>query len=124
MLKKDYRLKKKIAFFATYKQNQSIANALVVLHCGKLKTEEQMENAVKIGFVVSKKINKSAVKRNRTKRLLRESCRLILKENAIPKINNFTSLIITARESFEDKNFKEVQISVSDILNKAVEKFC
>ena len=76
MLPKENRLKKRIAFTATYRTGVSYHKDGITVFCGKKKTTEI---PTKIGFVVSKKIHKRAVKRNRIKRLMRESVRLYIK---------------------------------------------
>ena len=73
MLPKQYRLKKRSAFKATYKVKNSTHSGGVTLFAGRKKTEEI---PTKVGFVVSKKVHKRAVRRNRLKRLMRESDRL------------------------------------------------
>ena len=73
MLSKKQRLTKSSAFKATYRLKQSTADALLVLYVGKEKTEEQNS---RIGFIVSTKIHKRSVKRNRIKRLAREAYKL------------------------------------------------
>ena len=69
MLKPEYRLKKHSAFNATYKTGKSIHKDGITVFCGRLKNNEIK---TKFGFVVSKKIHKRAVKRNRIKRIMRE----------------------------------------------------
>ena len=64
MLPKVYRLKKRTAFQATYRIGKSYHKDGITVFCGKKKTTEL---PTKIGFVVSKKIHKRAVKRNRIK---------------------------------------------------------
>ena len=64
MLPKQYRLKKKIAFKATYKVNHSSRMGGVTLYAG---IEKKENTPTKVGFVVSKKTHKRAVKRNRLK---------------------------------------------------------
>ena len=54
MLPKEYRLKKRTAFNATYRTNLTFHQNGITIFCGKLKTKEI---STKIGFVVSKKIN-------------------------------------------------------------------
>ena len=66
MLQKQNRLKKKTAFNATYRTGTVFHRAGITVFCGKIKNEDFI---TKIGFVVSKKIHKRAVKRNRIKRL-------------------------------------------------------
>ena len=70
MLPKQFRLKKRLAFKATYKVKNSSHKGGVTLFAGIVKKEDC---PTKVGFVVSKKVHKRAVKRNRLKRLMRES---------------------------------------------------
>ena len=57
MLPKNYRLKKRSAFSATYRTGKSIHLAGITVFCGK---ENVSEYPTKVGFVVSKKIHKRA----------------------------------------------------------------
>ena len=113
MLPKENRLKKRIAFTATYRTGVSYHKDGITVFCGKKKTTEM---PTKIGFVVSKKIHKRAVKRNRIKRLMRESVRLYIKncENFDTK---YMSLIFVASSRLLDKNFKEVDIGIKKLMS-------
>ena len=77
----------------------------------------QEDSPVKIGFVVSKKTHKRAVKRNRIKRLMRESVRLILKDNTT-NLNKYMSLIFTAHTGALGKNFSEVDSSIKQLIKE------
>ncbi len=116
MLKKENRLKNRVAFYATYKQNRSVSDGLFVLYGGKKLDEGEVP---KIGFVVSKKVHKSAVKRNRIKRLLREAVRLYIKNGGEIK---FLSLIFVAKKGALDKNYNEVNRSFLSLLGRLNEK--
>ena len=116
MLPKENRLNKYSAFKATYHLKQTVADALFVLYTGKEKTDG---TTTKIGFVVSKKIHKRAVKRNHIKRLARESSRLILKNKDL----KWTSLIFQARAKALDANFNDVYNSIEQLIEKAEKKF-
>lgn len=113
MLQKEFRLKKRIAFKATYRVGNSIHKNGITVFCGK---EKNNDAKTKIGFVVSKKIHKRAVKRNRIKRLMRESVRLYIKNS-----NNFDtkyqSLIFVASAKLLNKSFKEVDSSINKIMS-------
>lgn len=113
MLPKENRLKKKSAFNATYKTGKTLHKDGITLFCGKNKTSEY---PTKIGFVVSKKIHKRAVKRNRIKRLMRESVRLLIKNNSLK--TNCMSLIFVASIKLLNKNFAEVDSSVKKLVAK------
>jgi len=74
------------------------------------------ENDVsRFGFIVSKKISKKAVVRNKIKRRLRESVRLKLKNGSIK--NGFDAVILT-RPQIIDKKFVEID----EVMNKLLEK--
>lgn len=115
MLPKQYRLKKRTAFKATYKVKHSSHSGGVTLFAGIEKKEDV---PTKVGFVVSKKVHKRAVKRNRLKRLLRESYRQLLKENNLFGSDKFLSLIFVGNESALGKNFDEIKKSVKKTLEK------
>ena len=113
MLPKENRLKKRIAFNATYRTGISYYKNGITVFCGKKKTADI---PTKIGFVVSKKIHKRAVRRNRIKRLMRESVRLYIKD--YEKFDTkYMSLIFVASSKLLDKNFKEVDIGIKKLMS-------
>ncbi len=114
MLPKQFRLKKKSAFTATYKVKNSSHKGGVTLFAGLKKKSADIPT--KVGFVVSKKTHKRAVKRNRLKRLMRESYRQILKENQLGKAELFLSLIFVGKENALEKNFAEIKQIIKDLL--------
>jgi len=113
MLPKEYRLKKRSAFAATYRTGKSLHKDGITMFLGK---EKNNESPTKIGFVVSKKIHKRAVKRNRIKRLMRESYRLLIKEEAIS--DRYISVIFVASAKLLGKNFKEVDEAMRKLVYK------
>ena len=113
MLPQKYRLKNRNAFHATYKINNVRRLNGITLFAGK---ENKSNNPTKIGFVVSKKIHKRAVKRNRIKRLMRESCRLLIKENKIS--SKYLSLIFVASARCLDKNLNDIYHCISSLVEK------
>lgn len=118
MLPKDFRLKKKSAFNATYRVKNSFHKGGITLFAGILKDDEAVPT--KVGFVVSKKTHKRAVKRNRLKRLMRESYRLILKSDNLGNSQKYLSLIFTASENALNKNFNEID----NIIKLLLERLC
>lgn len=115
MLPKQYRLKKRAAFSATYKVKHSIHKGGVTLFAG---IEKKETNITKVGFVVSKKTHKRAVKRNRLKRLMRESYRLLLKSNELGQSQRYLSLIFVGSEHALGKNFDEIYTIIKTLLEK------
>ncbi len=116
MLPKQYRLKKRSAFKATYKVKNSTHTGGVTLFAGLLKKEN--EYPTKVGFVVSKKVHKRAVKRNRLKRLMRESYRLLLKDNKLGNSQKYMSLIFVGSEKALGKNFSNIKSSIEKLLER------
>ena len=112
MLPEQYRLKKRIAFNATYRTGVSFHKNGITVFCGKKKNADI---ATKIGFVVSKKIHKRAVKRNRIKRLMRESLRLYIKNNNFD--TPYMSLIFVASTKLLDKNFADIDYVIKKIMS-------
>lgn len=120
MLKKEFRLKKKSAFNATYRIKHSYCINGIVLWVGKKKNKPEI--TTKTGFVVSTKTHKRAVKRNRLKRLMRESYRILLKEDQITKSQQYISLIFVGFEKALGKNFIETKETIYKLLNGIKEK--
>ncbi len=119
MLKKCYRLKNKYAFSATYKKKNIVADDYFVMYLGKEKENE--DYPTKFGFVVSKKISKRAVKRNKIKRLAREVVRLALKNTAKEAslaILKRVSVIILPRQKALGADFSIVKNSIENLILK------
>ncbi len=116
MLPKEYRLKSKAAFSATYRIKNSFYKDGIVLYAGKPKTD--FETTTRVGFVVSKKTHKRAVKRNRLKRLMRESYRLMLKSGEVGAAQSYMSLIFVGYEKAVGKSFDEIQNSIKDLVKR------
>ena len=116
MLPKENRLKNDKAFFATYNVRDVVSNEYVVLYRGKKKTDDTIPT--KIGFVVSKKYHKRATKRNRAKRLYRESLRLLLKTEKAQFINKYLSMVFVIKSNSQNIDFQTCYSSVMKLLEK------
>ena len=113
MLPKKFRLKNKHAFNATYKVNNAHKKSGIVLIAGQKKKND---SPTKVGFVVSKKTHKRAVRRNRLKRLMREAYRLLLKSGELGNSQEYMSIIFLGRESALKHNFQTVQNIIKERL--------
>ena len=120
MLKQVNRLKSKRSYTATYNNKNIVSDENIVVYAGKIKTDENCPT--RVGFVVSKKIHKRAVKRNKIKRLIRENIRLMLKNNEFAKLNNYQSLIFMAKEDILTKDFEEIRNTILIMLDKLANK--
>ncbi|HYM65526.1 MAG TPA: ribonuclease P protein component [Candidatus Sulfotelmatobacter sp.] len=76
-----------------------------------LKISQSGEKETKFGFVVSKKISKKAVLRNKTKRVLQEAAR-----GALEKVASGKNIIIYAKKNFTYKDTEEVKKNILDNL--------
>ena len=117
MLPKKYRLKNNSAFTATYKLKNTVANKYFLLYLGTKVIDKEIQN-LKIGFVVSKKFHKRAVKRNRIKRLLREVIRLKIKNNNLLDAQKLRSMIFIAKPPSLDLDYKSTEIAVTELLER------
>ncbi|MGN0018646.1 MAG: ribonuclease P protein component [Candidatus Gastranaerophilaceae bacterium] len=116
MLSKEFRLKKNSAFTATYRIKHSFYLNGVAVFVGLRK--KNFDDVTRVGFVVSKKTHKRAVKRNRLKRLMREGYRILLKENNIGKSNEYMSLIFVGHERALGLKFNDIKQTIGELLGK------
>ena len=116
MLPKKYRLKNKSAFQATYRVKNTKSLGGITLFCGIKKKDA--DTFTRVGFVVSKKTHKRAVKRNRLKRLMRESYRLLLKSGQLGNSQEYMSLIFVGSGYALGKNFDEIYNIIKSLLER------
>lgn len=108
MLPKENRLKKKKEFEAVFKGGRHIKSQnffIKYLANGTDKT--------RIGFIVSKKVSKKAVDRNRAKRRMREAFK-----NIDGKIKDGISIIVVAYPTVKGLRFKEMLPEIESALKK------
>ncbi len=111
MIPKENRLRLKKAFERIFNDGKWGGQG-----CISLKYKPMEGSDPKIGFMVGKKVSKSAVKRNRIKRQLREMVRLMLKSG---KFTGKYDVIVIAKPEAERKDPKEKEKDLRDALEKA-----
>ena len=116
MLRKKYRLKKEKAFSATFRVRNCKSNEFLTLYVGKEKSDEKIPT--KVGFVVSKKIHKRAVKRNKIKRRLREIYISAMKNHLADNLQKAMSLIFIARGKALEASYSELEQAVVELMKK------
>ncbi|SRR6056297_248807 len=109
MLKKKNRLKNKKDFEKIFKQGESFKNKFLIV-----KIDENKLNFPRIGIVVSKKVSKRSVVRNKIKRRLRE----IVKEKIKKLKNKKIDCIFIVLPEARNKNFKETEKVVENLFKK------
>ena len=120
MLPKQERLKKETDFKKLFrlKLSASTPNLVAYVVLNKLTNNTELP---KVGFIVGKKVDKRSTRRNKVKRLLRESYKLIRK--SYPEtVNPFKLIVFIARPSIQDKNYMQVYQEVNICLKK-VQKY-
>lgn len=78
-----------------------------------LKSLKTVNDDSRIGFIVSKKVSKKAVERNRTKRLFREAVRLDM-----ARIKPGYDLVFIVLNSAKEKELLEIKKEIEFILGK------
>ena len=106
MLPKENRLKKKKEFETVFKNGKTLRGKNIIARYFKSE-----DGKTKIGFIVSKKVSKKAVERNKVKRRLRES----LRENK-EKIDKGVSIIIIALASSKEVPYSEINNDIKSVL--------
>jgi ribonuclease P protein component len=79
-----------------------------------LRISDNKENRIKFAFIVSKKIDKRAVVRNQTKRILRSAV-----ESIIDKIELGRNVIVISRKVLAPEQKEQVNESMGEIFRKA-----
>ena len=95
-------------FRKVFNNGKSVANRFFVIYCMPKKQE-----VTRVGFSVGKKVG-NAVSRNRTKRILREICRLNKH-----RIKNGYDCIIIARPRSAGEGFHSMETSLLTLAGKA-----
>ncbi len=121
MLKPKNRLRKMKDFDILFKEGRFVNDGLITLKFWQIEPEkypkrDYSKDDLRLGFVVGLKVSKSAVKRNRVKRQMREVVRLILKEDKL-KLGFHTAFI--AKPGILDKEYDQIEENIMNLLKKA-----
>lgn len=116
MLPKKFRLKNKKAFDATYKNRKIVSNSMLTVYLGREKRDKEAPS--KIGFVVSKKYHKRAVRRNRIKRLMREVLRLAIKQEKLGNLNKYMSVVFLPKDTTIGAKYCDIEASFYKLLER------
>ena len=109
MLPKLNRIRKKKDFEAIFKKGKGFKNRFLALKIVKNNLPES-----RFGFVISKKVSKKAVIRNKIRRRISEAIRLDLE-----KIKKGSDVVLVAYPGIEKNTFSETTELVKNILKKA-----
>lgn len=82
----------------------------------KKEDPDKFVKQLKIAFTVGLKISKSAVKRNRVKRQMREVVRLLIKDS---RLRNGFYLLFVAKKGILEKDYAEISEEIKLLLDKA-----
>jgi ribonuclease P protein component len=121
MLQQQNRLRLMKDFEILYKEGKFLPGKFFNLKYWKIQPDKYPRRKystedLKIGFVVSTKISKLAVKRNRVKRQMREVIRLLLKDE---KIKRGYMVAFLAKASVLEKEYKEIETEIVVLLKRA-----
>lgn len=109
MLKKVYRITKDKEFQTIYRRGRFQSTALFSLHYLPSRN-----GVSRIGIVVSKKISKKAVERNKIKRQVRAIASEIHKS-----LNNNFDIVIAVKKPALEANFEEMQKTLKHMAERA-----
>lgn len=118
MLKPTNRLKSKIEFLKLRKYGRTVQTPIFNFSYLFNKSLEGKDLPGRFGFIISNRVAKSSVIRNRTKRVLREGVRLFLKDRQLENraLNTFGVFII--KRAAVGKNYEEVNHLVNKVLSE------
>lgn len=109
MLPRENRLKRKNDFDKVVQGGSYVSERFLIL-----KFQSNGLNLTRAGFVVSRKVSRKAVLRNKIKRRLREALR-----GELSRLKNGFDLVFFAKSAIEEKEFSDIQSVVKRLLQKA-----
>jgi ribonuclease P protein component len=108
-LNRALRLRKGSDFQRVRQQGRSITSRLLILTWVPNEV-----TTLRVGFVVSKRISKLAVKRNHIKRLLSEAIRPVL-----PEVSGDWDIVLSARQAIISADLSTLQHDIVTLLYRA-----
>lgn len=108
MLPKINRIKKKNDFEEIFKKGRGFKGGLLIF-----KIIKNNLGFNRFGFVVSQKVSKKAVIRNKARRRMSE----VIRENA-ENIKKGFDMVLVALPGIEKKDYKEIKQEIETLLNK------
>lgn len=108
-LKRALRLRKSSDFQQVRQQGRSLTSRLLIL-----TWKPNDGNGLRIGFVVSKRVSKHAVKRNYIKRLLSEAVR-----PSLPALSGNLDIVFSARNQAINVDLSALSEDVATLLRRA-----
>ncbi len=111
MLTKYNRLTKEKDFKVVFKAGKKYSLLGTGIY---LKVRENNLEQSRFGFVISKKVSKKAVVRNKIKRRLREVVRIDISE-----IKRGVDVVVVVLPGFEKNNFQTVKEKINNLFRKA-----
>ncbi len=120
MLAKRYRLRHRTAFAKALTQQPVARHLLLVCLPVPINGQTPATAPPPIGFIISKKVHKSAVVRNRLKRQLREWCRTVGYPAMVASGVTFNQAgwVIVVRQSAVGKSYTQLSNAITTVLSK------
>jgi len=82
-----------------------------------VRRRENLLGTHRYAFVLSKKLEKSAVKRNKKRRQVYEILRILEKEGLVPNTSSF-DIVLLARKPVPTASFEEIDKALRTLFNK------
>lgn len=126
MLQQDNRLRKLRDFNLVMKHGQWVNGRFLDIkvlelaknqaYFPKKEDVDKFQKQLKLAIAAGLKVHKSAVKRNRVRRQIREALRLLIKDG---RIKNGYYILVVAKKDTLDKDYAEISQEIKVLLSRA-----
>lgn len=126
MLQQDNRLRKLRDFNLVMKHGQWVNGRFLDIkvlelaknqaYFPKKEDVDKFQKQLKLAIAAGLKVHKSAVKRNRVRRQIREAIRLLIKDG---RIKNGYYILVVAKKDSLDKDYAEISQEIKVLLSRA-----